>query len=55
MYTWWALVKTTSNHGYGETVNGFIRVTVQAASPYLAEQMLRGMYGDRLMSGVCRA
>lgn len=42
MTTYWALVRTV--------VGGFMRVTVQADNPYNAYQMLKAMYGDRLIS-----
>jgi len=42
MYTYWALVETV--HG------GFMRVTVQADNPYNAYQMLKAMYGSKLLS-----
>ena len=41
-FTFWANVRTTTG--------GFMRVTVQAESPYHAMQMLRNMYGDNLIS-----
>jgi hypothetical protein len=42
MQTYWANVRTTAG--------GFIRVTVQAPNPFVATEMLKAMYGDRLMS-----
>lgn len=43
MQTYWANLRTTA----GED---FIRVTVQAPNSFVATEMLRAMYGDRLMS-----
>jgi hypothetical protein len=43
MQTYWANVRTTAG--------GFIRVTVQAPNPFVAMEMLKAMYGDKLMSG----
>lgn len=42
MNTYWALVSTG--------VGSFMRVTVQADTPYVAYQMLKSMYGDKLIS-----
>ena len=42
MYTWWGLVQTT--------VGGFMRVTVQADNAYQAQQMMKSMYGDKLLT-----
>jgi hypothetical protein len=42
MQTYWANVRTTAG--------GFIRVTVQAPNPFVATEMLKAMYGDRLVS-----
>jgi len=42
MNTYWAFVRT----GTG----AFMRVTVQADTPYNAKQMLLSMYGDQLIS-----
>ena len=43
MQTYWANLRTTSG-------GDFIRVTVQAPNPFVATEMLKAMYGDRLMS-----
>lgn len=40
MNTYWAFVSIDQG--------AFIRVTVQAPTPYIAEQMLKAMYGDKL-------
>lgn len=42
MYTFWANVRTVTG--------GFMRVTVQAATPFHAKEMLLAMYGDKLIS-----
>lgn len=42
MQTYFAMVRTVPG--------GFIRVTVQADNPYNAYQMLKSMYGDKLIS-----
>lgn len=42
MQTYFAMVRTV--------VGGFMRVTVQADNPYNAYQMLKSMYGDKLIS-----
>lgn len=42
MYTYWANVQTV--------VGGFMRVTVQADNPYQAYQILKNMYGEKLLS-----
>lgn len=42
MRTWWANVQTVTG--------GFMRVTVQANTAYEATQMLRSMYGSKLLS-----
>jgi hypothetical protein len=42
MHTYWAFVRTG--------VGAFIRVTVQADNPYTATQMLKAMYGNKLIS-----
>jgi len=42
MNTYWALMRTVAG--------GFIRVTVLADNPYNAYQMLKSMYGDKLLS-----
>ena len=46
MYQFWALVRTNDV--------GYIRVTVMADSQYQANQMLKGMYGDKLLSEAAR-
>ena len=43
MQTYWANLRTTSG-------GDFIRVTAQAPNPFVATEMLKAMYGDRLMS-----
>ncbi len=43
MQTYWANLRTTAG-------GDFIRVTIQAPSPFVGMQMLKAMYGDRLMS-----
>jgi hypothetical protein len=43
MQAYWANLRTTSG-------GDFIRVTVQAPNPFMATEMLKAMYGDRLMS-----
>ena len=42
MKTFWALVRTVPG--------AFIRVEIQADTPYNAYQMLKAMYGDQLIS-----
>lgn len=42
MYTYWAIVRTV--------VGGFMRVTVQADNAYNATQILKSLYGDKLIS-----
>jgi hypothetical protein len=42
MQTYWANVRTTAG--------GFIRVTVQAPNPFVATEMLKALYGDKLLS-----
>ena len=42
MHTYWALVSTG--------IGSFMRVTVQAETPYIATQMLKAMYGEKLIS-----
>lgn len=42
MTTYWALVRTVPG--------AFIRVTIQADTPYNAIQMLKSMYGSQLIS-----
>lgn len=42
MHTYWAFVRTG--------IGAFMRVTVQADSPYNAYQMLKALYGDQLIS-----
>ncbi len=42
MQTYWANVRTTAG--------GFIKVTIQAPNPFVATEMLKAMYGDKLMS-----
>ncbi len=42
MNTYWAHVRIA--------VGAFIRVTVQADNPYIATQMLKALYGDKLIS-----
>lgn len=42
MHTYWAFVRIE--------VGAFMRVTVQADNPYIATQMLKSMYGDKLIS-----
>jgi hypothetical protein len=42
MQTYWANVRTTAG--------GSIRVTIQAANPFVATEMLKAMYGERLLS-----
>ncbi len=41
-YTWWANVSTG--------VGSFMRVTVQAPNQYQAQQMLKSLYGQQLIS-----
>ena len=43
MQTYWANLRTTAG-------GDFIRVTVQAPNPFVATEMLKALYGDRLMS-----
>lgn len=47
MYEFWANVRTNDV--------GFIRVTIWADNPWQATQMLRGMYGDRLLTEAAQA
>jgi len=42
MIKYWALVRTVPG--------AFIRVEIQADTPYNAYQMLKAMYGDQLIS-----
>ena len=42
MHTYWAFVRIE--------VGAFMRVTVQADNSYIATQMLKSMYGDKLIS-----
>lgn len=42
MQTWWAFVRTD--------VGAFMKVTVQAPDNWTATQMLREIYGDKLIS-----
>ena len=42
MYTWWGLVKTTTG--------GFMRVTVQADNAYQAQEMMKSLYGEKLLT-----
>jgi hypothetical protein len=46
MQTFWAFVETSNS--------GFIRVTVQANTWFEANEMLKAMYGTRLMSEAAR-
>jgi hypothetical protein len=41
--TYWANLRTTSG-------GDFIRVTIQAPNPFVATEMLKAMYGERLIS-----
>ena len=42
MHTYWALVSTG--------IGSFMRVTIQADTPYNATQMLKSMYGSKLIT-----
>ena len=42
MFTFWALVRTNDV--------GFIKVTIQADNQFIAQNMLKGMYGDKLLT-----
>lgn len=47
MHTYWALVSTG--------IGAVMRVTVQADTPFNATQMLRAIYGDKLISDFASA
>lgn len=42
MRTWWAMIRTDGG--------GHIRITVQAENSFVAYEMMKAMYGDKLMS-----
>ena len=42
MQTWWGLIRTDGG--------GYIRITVQAANSFVAYEMMKAMYGDKLFT-----
>lgn len=42
MHTYWGTIRTESG--------GFIRVTVQAQNPFLAQEMMKAMYREKLLT-----
>jgi hypothetical protein len=42
MRTWWGLIRTDGG--------GYIRITVQAENSFVAYEMMKAMYGDKLLT-----